>query len=265
MMTCQKLYTKHFARYEKQETSISNKVMHLKFIQQELTEKNLSLEQQFCELHSEINKLCYWLHQKNLHKSNLRRTYLSEKKEIIAFDKNKILKMENELMKLKNMDSQRKDTTKLDNNKLKENIKSLKILHKDQLKLKDARIADLNSTIKSFKSKITALEKSEAKLQAKFVDFQRQLSRNMAKLEYRKELFHIKKQKKKNPENKKKKEKIHEKEKQKRKLEEAIGMSKEFTPTKYNKGIHKQISNNFRENKQLVSATNTHLPFASTQ
>ncbi len=47
-------------------------------------------------------------------------------------------------------------------------MKSLKILHKDQLKLKDARIADLNSTIKSLKTKITTLEKSEAKLQSNF-------------------------------------------------------------------------------------------------
>ena len=53
----------------------------------------------------------------------------------------------------------------------------------------------------------------------------------MAKLEHRKELFHIKEQKKKDLDNEKKMEKMREKEKQKRKLEEAIGMNEGFTPT----------------------------------
>ena len=47
----------------------------------------------------------------------------------------------------------------------------------------------------------------------------------MEKLEHKKELFHIKKQKKKDLENGKKMEQILEREKQKRKLEKAIGMN----------------------------------------
>ena len=101
---------------------------------------------------------------------------------------------------------------------MKERLKALKILQTDQLKLKDARIADYNSTIKSLKAKISTLEKLEAKLQANFVNFQSQSSANMAKWEHRKELSRIKEQKKKDMENKKKMEKICEKEKQKRKL-----------------------------------------------
>ena len=267
MMTCQKLYAKHFVRYEKQETSMFNEVMRLKMNEQELIEKNLSLEQQFCGLHAEIDKLRYRLRQKNIQESNLRRTYLSDKKQIVAVEKNKLLKIENELIKLKSTDAQTKDTTKLENNKIKENMKSLKTLHKDQLKLKDARIADLNSTIKSLKTKITTLEKSEAKLQSNFVDFQRQSSTNMAKLEHRKELFHIKEQKKKDLDNEKKLEKMREKEKQKRKLEEAIGMNEGFTPTNYNKGIHDKIINNFRDKNNRynnTANTATHLPFTGT-
>ena len=87
----------------------------------------------------------------------------------------------------------------------------------------------------------------------------------MAKLEHRKELLHIKEKKKKDLENEKKMEKIREKEKHKRKLEEIIGMNEGFTPTKYNKGIHDQIINNFRDNiNQFAWPTNTHLPFAGT-
>ena len=69
-----------------------NEVMRLKMNEQEPIEKNLSLEQQFCGLHAEIDKLRYRLRQKNIQESNLRRTYLSDKKQIVAVEKNKILK-----------------------------------------------------------------------------------------------------------------------------------------------------------------------------
>ena len=129
--------------------------------------------------------------------------------------------------------------------------------------MKDARIADHNSTTKSLKGNITTLEKLKAKLQAKFVDFQRQSSANIAKLEHKKELFHIKEQKKMDLESKRKMEKIREKEKRKRKLEQAISMNKGFTPTKYNKGIHEQIINNFRDNFSANENTSTNLKYAS--
>ena len=90
-------------------------------IQQEVMEKNLSLEQQFFALHANIEKLCFQLCQKNMHKVNLQRTYLSEKKERILLDNNKILTREKEL----------REATKLANKKLKESVKALKILHRD--------------------------------------------------------------------------------------------------------------------------------------
>ena len=85
-------------------------------------------------------------------------------------------------MKVKSIDSQKNDATKLENKKLKESVKAMKILHQDQFKNKDARIADDNSTIKSLKSKITVLENLEARVQSKFVNFQRQSSTNNAKI-----------------------------------------------------------------------------------
>ena len=99
-MTCPKLYAKQFARYQKQKITTFNETIRLQMNQQKFIEKNLSLEQQFCSLNANIDKLRFQLRQKNMHAANLRRIYLSEKKEIIALDKNKILKMENELMKV---------------------------------------------------------------------------------------------------------------------------------------------------------------------
>ena len=205
-MTCQKLYAKHMDRYGKQEIAMFDEIMHLKMVQQEMIEKNLSLEQQFAQLHATIDKLRFQLRQTNTHQSHLKRTYLAEKKELKTLENNKILKMENELMKLKSTYTQKKDVTKLENEKLKESLRSLKILHRDQLKLKDVRISDINSTIKTLKNRITILEKSEAKLQSKFVDFHRQSSSNTAKMEHKKELIHIKQQKKKHLDNEKKTE-----------------------------------------------------------
>ena len=76
-------------------------------------------------------------------------------------------------MKLKTSKNSGKDQFKLGNKKLKDTIKSMKVLRKDQICMKDARINELNSTIKTWKSKVTSLEKSLAKDNTKFNDFQR--------------------------------------------------------------------------------------------
>ena len=89
---------------------------------------------------------------------------MAEKKERKISEENKALKLERELIKVKNSSTANKDATKLENDNLKENLKSLKILHKEQLRLNTARISDQNSTIKSLQRKISALEKSEAKM-----------------------------------------------------------------------------------------------------
>ena len=138
---------------------------------------------------------------------------MAEKKEQKFSEENKALKLEKELMKLKNTNTASKDATKLENDKLKENIRSLKILHKEQLRLNTARLSDQNSTIKSLQRKISALEKSEAKITTQFAEFQRQSVSNIAKLEQKKELIEIKEKKKKESENNKRRERINEKEK----------------------------------------------------
>ena len=70
----------------------------------------------------------------------------------------------------------------------------MKTLHKDQLRLKDARISDQNSTIKSLRTKLKTVEKSEANLQAKFFNFQQQSIATLAKKEHKKELIEIRHQ-----------------------------------------------------------------------
>ena len=57
MMTCQKLYAKHFDRYEKQdETKMFGQINHFKFLDQEVTKKNVSLEQQVAKLEANFDK-----------------------------------------------------------------------------------------------------------------------------------------------------------------------------------------------------------------
>ena len=53
------------------------------------------------------------------------------------------------------------DTIILDNEELKESIKSIKILHKDQIWMKDVRISELNSTIKQTKKESIHKKKKE--------------------------------------------------------------------------------------------------------
>jgi len=248
LMTCQKLYAEHFKQYEEQETEMFTEIMHLNLVEQETCERNRSLEQGNARLEANVEKLRFQLRQKNIHESNLRKTFLAQKKELKALDENKILKLENELLKVKSSKTSSKETTKLDNEKLKETIKSIKVLHKDQIRMKDVRISELNATIKSMKTKLKDQEKSLEKVNSKFVAFQRQSATSMAKLEHKKELMEIKDHKKQESIEKKKKEKNREKEIQKRKLQDAINLHHDFVGvgTNQKKKVQERIINNFR-------------------
>ena len=112
---------------------------------------------------------------------NLRKTFLAQKKEIQAVEKNKSLKLKNELVKLKNSKTSGQGQFKLENKKLKETVKSMKILHKDQLSMKDSRITEQNWIIKILKSRVNTLEKSLEKLNNKSTDFQRKSATNIAR------------------------------------------------------------------------------------
>ena len=68
--------------------------------------------------------------------------YSAEKKELKALENVRVLKLEKEVIWLKKEIAEGKNSQKLDNNKLKENLRSMKTLHKDQLCLKDTRISD---------------------------------------------------------------------------------------------------------------------------
>ena len=93
--------------------------------------------------------LQYQLCQKNIHKANLRKTFLAQRKVQKALDENKILNLEEELMKIKTCTTASKDSTKLKNEVLKDNLRSSKILHKVQIQMKDARIVEQTLTIKT--------------------------------------------------------------------------------------------------------------------
>ena len=256
LMTCQKLYASHFSRYEKQEVAMFNHIMELKQTEESSCEKNVALETQVAGLNCDVAKLRFQLRQKNTHEASLRRMYGAEKKELKALQDVRVLKLEKEVIQLKKDISEGKNTTKLDNTKLKENLKSIKILHKDQLRLKDARITDLNSTIKSLRVKLKTVEKTEANLQAKLFNFQQHSIATLAKREHKKELIEIREKNKKESEEKKMREKMDNKESQKRKLDDAIRMHQGFIPDSY-KSVQGKIINNFR--KQNCNNLTTHL------
>ena len=90
-MTYQKLHAEYFIRYEKQETWMYDQLTHLEFLEQETSGKML-LWQQIAKLDANIDKLWHQLHQKNIYKANLWKTFSAQKKEQKATDKNKILK-----------------------------------------------------------------------------------------------------------------------------------------------------------------------------
>ncbi len=58
--------------------------------------------------------------------------------------------------------------------------------------MKDSRIIEQNSTIKTLKNKVNTLEKSLAKLNSKFTIFQCKSVTNIVHLEHKKELIEIK-------------------------------------------------------------------------
>ena len=111
-------------------------------LDQEKSEKNLQLETQVARLEATVDKIRYQLRQKNMHEADLRKTYSAQKREQKALSENSILKLEQELMKVKNEKTTKKDTTRLEVERLKESLKLSKILHKEQLQIKDARIVE---------------------------------------------------------------------------------------------------------------------------
>lgn len=177
LMTCQKLYASHFACYEKQEVEIFDHIMQLKQVEQPSSEKNVDLETQVARLNCDVAKSRFQLRPKNAHEASLRHMCGAEKKELKALQDVRVLKLEKEVIQLKKEIAEGKYTTRLENNKLKENIKSIKTLHKDQLRLKNARI--LNSTINSLRAKLKTVKKSEANLQASLFNFQQQSIANV--------------------------------------------------------------------------------------
>lgn len=200
LITCQRLYSKHVERYQKQEIQMLDQVMQSKLVERKTSEKIVTLEQQVAKLEATTDKLRFQLRQRNMHEGDLRKTYLDQKREQKALDEAKILKLEKELQKMKNAPAgggKNTMTMKLENEKLKESLRSTKVLHKDQLRIKEGLITDQNSTIKSLKSKVKTLENSLEKLNSKFSDFQRQSVSNIAKLEHKKELIEIKEKQKK--------------------------------------------------------------------
>ena len=163
-------------------------IMQLKQVEQSTSEKNVDLETQVARLNCDVAKLQFQLRQKNTHEASLRRMYGAEKKELKALKNVRVLKLEKDVIQLKKEIAEGKSTTKLEDNKLKENMRSIKTLHKDQLRLKDARISNQDSTIKSLRAKLKAVEKSEASLQAKLFNFQQQSIATLTKKKHKKEL-----------------------------------------------------------------------------
>ena len=200
--------------------------------------------------------------------------YSAEKKELKALENVKVLKLEKDVLRLKKEIAEGKNSQTLENNKLKENMRSMKTLHKDQLRLKDTRISDQDSTIKSLKVKLKSVEKSEASLQAKLINFQQQSIVTLAKKEHKKELIEIREKNKKVNEEKRMRDKLNNEEMQKRKLEDAIRMHSGFMPSNTYKSVQGNIINNFRnQRKNNISSTymwqnNTHdevVPMMFTQ
>ena len=264
LITCQRLYSKHVERYQKQEIQMLDQVMQSKLVERKTSEKIVTLEQQVAKLEATTDKLRFQLRQRNMHEGDLRKTYLAQKREQKALDEAKILKLEKELQKMKNAPAgggKNTMTMKLENEKLKESLRSTKVLHKDQLRIKEGLITDQNSTIKSLKSKVKTLENSLEKLNSKFSDFQRQSVSNIAKLEHKKELIEIKEKQKKSTESKKRKEMAREKEFQKRKLQDAINLHSDLSlhmPDE-NKYVQRKIINNFRHKQQSNSVSAPYL------
>ena len=192
-----------------------------------------------------------------MHEADLCKTFSAQKREQKAVSENTILKLEQELFKVKSERTKKKELSVLEVEKLKESLKSSRILHKEQLQLKEARIADQNSTIRSMKVKIHHLEKTLSRLESKFATFQRKAASDIAKLERKNELYEVKEQNKRDKENKKREEKDREKELQKRRLEDAIRMHHDLTQTISTKKYQESIINNFRSSSSYLPSNAT--------
>ena len=75
---------------------------------QDLSEKNLQLETQVAKLEANVDKLRLQLRQKNMHEADLRKTFSAQKREQKALSENTILKLEQDLLKVKNDKLKRK-------------------------------------------------------------------------------------------------------------------------------------------------------------
>ena len=91
------------------------------------------MEQGNDRFEANVDKLQYQLRQKNMHECNLWKAFLAQKKELRALAENKILKLENEVFKLKSTKAAGNEKLKLDNEKLKETIQSINSLQMDQI------------------------------------------------------------------------------------------------------------------------------------
>ena len=85
-----------------------DQLMHLKLLEQNTSGKNLFLETQVAKLEANVDKL-FVSNIKKMQEHNLEKTFLAQKKEQLDLDKNKCLKLENDLMKLKNSKTSGKD------------------------------------------------------------------------------------------------------------------------------------------------------------
>ena len=101
------------------------------------------------------------------------------------------MKLKKEVIQLKKEIAEGKNTTKLENNNLKESMKTMKTIPRDKLCLNGACISDQNSTIKSLRAKLKTVKKSETSPQAKLFNFQQQSIATLAKKELKKELIEI--------------------------------------------------------------------------
>ena len=105
-----------------------NQIMNQKLLEQVTSEKNVQLEVQVARLEANVNKLRYQLCQKNIHEADLCKTLSVQKREQKALSENTVLKLEQELLNQKNLRTRNKDPSRLEIEKLKESLKSSKIL-----------------------------------------------------------------------------------------------------------------------------------------
>ena len=87
--------------------------MSLKMIEQDYNEKNLDLNIKVAKLKADVEKLCYQMRQKNVQYGNPRKAFLPQKKELKTLNKNKILKLESDIVILKSSTTDGENDNKL--------------------------------------------------------------------------------------------------------------------------------------------------------